>query len=94
MDADERSTWFILSCLAGSAYLLKALFIWSRIARGHRVLDAPMRSLAMMLMLLILIWVPFDEEEMHPMSILYQRVLTAAIWISTGLLLVLLAVSD
>lgn len=94
MHADEPSTWFILSGIAGSAYLLKALFIWSRIARGHRVLDAPMRSLAMMLMLLILVWVPYEEEDMHPLSNLYQRVLTAAIWISTALLLVLLTVSD
>lgn len=91
MDADERSTWFILSAVAGVAYLLKALFIWSRIARGHRVLDAPLRSLPMMLMLLILIWVPFEEEEMRPLSIGYQRVLTAAIWITTALLLVLMS---
>lgn len=94
MDADERSIGFILSPVAGGACFLKALFIWSRIARGHRVLDAPLRSLPMMLMLLIMILVPFEEEGMHPWSILYQRVLTAAICISTALLLMLIAVTD
>ena len=93
MDADERSIGFILSPVAGGACFLKALFIWSRIARGHRVLDAPLRSLPMMLMLLIMIRVPFEEEDMHPWSILYQRVLTAAIWISTVLLLLRMSAS-
>lgn len=94
MDADERSTWFILSGLAGSAYLLKAFFIWSRIARGHRVLDAPLRSLPMLWKSIIQFYVDPVEENMHPLSTLCQRLLTKAVWISTGLLLALLLVSD
>lgn len=94
MDADERSTWFILTGVALGAYLLKSLFIWSRIARGHRVLDAPMRRLPVMRKLLIQIYVDPEEENMHPLSVLYQRLLTKAVWISTALLLVLVVVSD
>lgn len=94
MDADERSTWFILSCVALCAYFLKALFIWSRIARGRQVHDAPIHGLSMLLRLLIRIYVDPVEENMHPLSALYQRLLTKTVWISTALLLVLLVVSD
>lgn len=69
MDADERSTWVILSCVALGAYLLKALFIWSRIAKGHRMLHAPMGSLPMLRKLLLQVYVDQEEKNMHPLNV-------------------------